>query len=149
MQAQTTLPADAGSASAARQWACRLCQSAGLEVDLDVVALVVSELVTNAVSHARSEVTVTLSADRLADGGTTLRVEVSDADSRLPRLEPVDGTALGGRGLQLVTSMAGRFGVEAGEFGKTVWVELSAAQQPALGEPLRLEDPAPRPRQPA
>ena len=93
----------------------------------DTVLLVVSELVTNAVLHARSEFELTVSGtDRV------VRVEVSDHNPELPVWPelPVSTTgapdeACGGRGLALVRSLAKDWGVEAhpGD-GKTVWCEV-------------------------
>ena len=83
--------------------------------------LLVSELVTNAILHARSPIDLAL---RLSL--RTLRVEVRDGSRVAPeQLEPDDGT-LAGRGLTLVDFCAERWGVEPTEEGKAVWFELSA-----------------------
>ncbi|MFG3333988.1 SpoIIE family protein phosphatase [Streptomyces tendae] len=82
--------------------------------------LLVSELVTNAVLHARTEVEVSVA--RL-DG----RVRVRVGDRRpgrglVPqRCSPYAGT---GQGLALVEQLASRFGADGGDAGKTVWFEL-------------------------
>ncbi|MFI8946492.1 SpoIIE family protein phosphatase [Streptomyces sp. NPDC053750] len=87
---------------------------------VDTAQLLVSELVTNAVLHARTEAEVTVS--RL-DG----RVRVRVADRRPGRslvpqnCPPYAGT---GQGLALVEQLASRFGVGVGDEGKTVWFEL-------------------------
>lgn len=89
----------------------------------DDAALVVTELAANAVVHARSGFTVTLSAHR-----DTLRISVRDARP-LP-LPPGDGSgpALPPaplHGLGAVDALAARWGVESlGEAGKTVWADL-------------------------
>ena len=80
------------------------------------VALVVTELAANAIVHARSAFTVTLSSrDDL------LRISVRDAG-------PLDGAGLRAaplHGLAVVDAMASRWGVESlGNAGKTVWVDL-------------------------
>ncbi|MFC0498408.1 SpoIIE family protein phosphatase [Streptomyces mutabilis] len=87
---------------------------------VDTAQLLVSELVTNAVLHARTEAEVTVS--RL-DG----RVRVRVADRRPGRglvpqnCPPYAGT---GQGLALVEQLASRYGVDVGDEGKTVWFEL-------------------------
>jgi anti-sigma regulatory factor (Ser/Thr protein kinase) len=82
--------------------------------------LMVSELVTNAIVHARSAPTVVARAD-----GTTLRVEVHDRGSGTCTLRDPDETQDSGRGLRFVDSLAERWGSEANTRGKTVWFELA------------------------
>ncbi len=82
--------------------------------------MLTSELVTNAVLHGRSPVTVTTA---LHDG--LLRVEVSDDNSRHPQLQHSDDSTLDGRGLHIVALLAARWGVTDEPFGKTVWFELA------------------------
>jgi DNA-binding NarL/FixJ family response regulator len=86
----------------------------------DTVTLLVSELVTNAVLHAGSDVEVMV---RLTP--TAARVEVTDAstDGVAPRDATADEDS--GRGLALVGNLARRWGVRAAPGGgKTVWFEV-------------------------
>jgi anti-sigma regulatory factor (Ser/Thr protein kinase) len=84
------------------------------------VALLVSELATNAVLHARSDFVVTVVA--LSD---RIRVEVLDRNSRLPSFSVVPADAYSGRGLMLVQAMASAWGVDAhSDDGKTIWFEV-------------------------
>jgi hypothetical protein len=80
------------------------------------VALVVTELAANAIVHARSAFTVTLSVH-----DDLLRISVRDA-------VPLDGAGLRPaprHGLAVVAALASRWGVESlGNAGKTVWVDL-------------------------
>jgi anti-sigma regulatory factor (Ser/Thr protein kinase) len=86
------------------------------------VALLASELATNAVLHARSRFSVTVV---LASG--RIRVEVSDRNPTLPTLSPVRPDACDGRGLALVQTLAAAWGVDPhAEHGKTVWFELDS-----------------------
>jgi anti-sigma regulatory factor (Ser/Thr protein kinase) len=125
MHATTTLPAHAGTPRVARRWAVEVCEAAGLADGADRVAVVVSELVTNAVVHGRSEVTLQLSASPVADTDLrSLRIEVADADSRLPRWDCLDADALGGRGLHLVAALSDGYGYDVTDLGKTVWAQL-------------------------
>ena len=93
----------------------------------DTAALLTSELVTNAVLHGRSGLAVIALAD--AD---VVRVEVADGTPVMPRLRPArpDGTT--GRGMQLIASLASRWGMrrlEAADYRKVVWFELDQADQ--------------------
>jgi MEDS: MEthanogen/methylotroph, DcmR Sensory domain len=85
-------------------------------------ALVVTELATNAVLHAGSAFSVSLT---LSDGA--IRISVSDT---LPLgANGVDQqlTAASGHGLGVVAAMATRWGVETVPSGKAVWAELPLA----------------------
>src|SRR5206468_2951238 len=82
--------------------------------------LLVSELVTNAVLHARTDLTVAVERR-----GENVRVSVSDGSARQPRLRHHSVEAGTGRGLLLVERMARRWGVEPAGTGKVVWFEVS------------------------
>jgi anti-sigma regulatory factor (Ser/Thr protein kinase) len=89
------------------------------------VELLVDELAGNAVRHARTPFSVTLTWD-----GHTLRGEVTDVNPLPPQPKhssPPDD--LGGRGLLLVSRLADRWGFEGHSRGKTVWFELDPAMQ--------------------
>lgn len=89
--------------------------------DLDVVALLVSELVTNAIRHGAPP--VHLRAQH-TDGHVT--VIVDDAGERVP--VPVEDTswdASGGRGLHLVEALADGWGVAPNGRGKRVWFRVT------------------------
>jgi DNA-binding NarL/FixJ family response regulator len=125
-----TLEPDIGSSAAARRfmeetlsrWACA-------EV-LDVVNLLVSELVTNAVIHGGSEADVSVVLTP-----TALRVEVGDHDQFVPSPKGGDDDwATSGRGLALVESMSQAWGVEQVADGKVIWFEVD---RPDVG--LRVE----------
>lgn len=89
----------------------------------DDAELLVSELVTNAVLHARSAMRVTV--DR-RDGA--LRVSVSDRSPVPPRLRDYGPDAVTGRGMLLVDRLARSWGVERHQDeGKQVWFELDFA----------------------
>jgi len=87
----------------------------------DEAALVVNELVTNAVRHARTSCRLEI---RLDDRG--LRVAVRDHG--LVHTALIDDTGHGprcGTGLHLVAALSHRWGVEQHADGKTVWVDLA------------------------
>jgi hypothetical protein len=86
---------------------------------VDDARLLLSELVTNAVTHARSPFSVTLRAR-----GSALRLAVRDGSPAEPTLRPMAPEADSGRGLQIVAALAKDWGVLATRGGKTVWAEL-------------------------
>ena len=99
-----------------RSW--RMPERAGGDAEL-----LLSELATNAVLHARSGFTVIVRYD-----GGCLRVEVGDGSRAEPR-RSVDSPpdALGGRGLVLLDTIASRWGMLPTARGKRVWFEVPAA----------------------
>jgi DNA-binding NarL/FixJ family response regulator len=86
----------------------------------DTVTLLVSELVTNAVLHAGSDVEVMV---RLTPNAARIEVTDASAEALAPRDAASDEDS--GRGLALVGSLARRWGVRpAPGGGKTVWFEI-------------------------
>ena len=84
------------------------------------VEVLISELATNVVRHARTLFTVTVAWD-----GATLRVEVSDASPLTPRPQlATDTDREGGRGLLLVDAIATAWGVDLHPHSKTVWFTI-------------------------
>lgn len=92
----------------------------------DTAELLVSELVTNAVLHAGTEVAVEASVD-----GTSLRVEVRDGSSHLPSPRAYGRLASTGRGLHLLEALVDQWGVDRDPPGKRIWFELSQDHRPA------------------
>lgn len=112
-----------GAPAIARQLATATCTANGIDPEVcHTAALLVSELVTNAVIHARTGV-------RLELHQTTPRlwVGVTDRDERsqvqIQRGSPV---AKHGRGLEIVENLALAWGVDRTASTKTVWFELVA-----------------------
>jgi anti-sigma regulatory factor (Ser/Thr protein kinase) len=87
--------------------------------------LCLSELVTNAVLHAQTEVVV-----RVAIDARHVHVDVDDADPDLPVARHAAADAVSGRGLDLVSRLSNRWGVLGRGDGKTVWFELDAEPVP-------------------
>jgi anti-sigma regulatory factor (Ser/Thr protein kinase) len=91
----------------------------------DDALLLVSELVSNAISHGRPEITLCVRNDPPSVG-----VAVYDAGAEMPRRAPVqpDPRSPSGRGLVLVDALADQWGVVPAEPppGKTVWFELGS-----------------------
>lgn len=105
------------SAVAARAFVnARLAQHEVIHPDCE---LVVTELMSNVVKHARTPITVRL------DIGPTVRVEVHDSNSIIPAVSEAAADAEDGRGLFIVDALAQRWGVATKPDGKYVWVELA------------------------
>ncbi len=86
------------------------------------VALIVTELVNNAVVHAHSRPRL-----RVALAEHTMTVEVSDDGPGVPVLQPIDDAPTeSGRGLALVDALASAWGVtpDPAGAGKTVWATV-------------------------
>jgi anti-sigma regulatory factor (Ser/Thr protein kinase) len=121
VDARTTLPADPASAGSARRFVrARLNEWNAWHLE-DPALLLVSELVTNAILHARSESMLTVVYD---DG--VLRVEVADASLVGVQRRVYARDAATGRGLLLVDAIATAWGTVATEEGKAVWFELDS-----------------------
>ena len=91
---------------------------------VDATLLATSELVTNAVLHARTPFRVTLRAD----SSTGVRVEVTDDNPRPPVRAADDEGATSGRGLQVVVGVASGWGTVSDGTGKTVWAEIGTTE---------------------
>ncbi len=102
---------------------------------VDSAVLVASELVTNAVLHARTAVTL-----RVALEGSTVRIEVFDENPRLPAVSPCPPEATSGRGLALVTAVSTAWGMENRSDGKVVWAEIGPGAPDPPDDCLDLSD---------
>jgi anti-sigma regulatory factor (Ser/Thr protein kinase) len=92
---------------------------------VETAQLLTSELVTNAVLHARTAMTLTIEE---TDGG--IRVSVTDASPVPPALRRHSVTATTGRGLRLLDQLSDAWSVEDSNGGKTVWFTLSGSSDP-------------------
>ncbi|MGF1616497.1 MAG: ATP-binding protein [Acidimicrobiia bacterium] len=109
------------SAPAARKFVLEAGWSQDHEENMRL-ATVVSEVVTNAILHARTAFCVSVTVEESA-----IRVDVRDESADIPILKLYDPTAATGRGLQIINAMADRWGVTMQPSGKTVWFELERA----------------------
>ncbi len=88
---------------------------------VETVELLTSELVTNAVIHARSSAELLVSV-----GDGVVRVEVSDDDATPPTRRALDPQSAAGRGIAIVAQLAADWGVEqVPDDGKRVWFEVA------------------------
>ncbi|HYK34116.1 MAG TPA: ATP-binding SpoIIE family protein phosphatase [Streptosporangiaceae bacterium] len=119
----------------------------GLVELIPLAELAVSELVTNAVRYAQGTIGLRL----VLEGG--LFIEVVDDSAAVPRLRHADEDDERGRGLQVVSQVARRWGSRRAGTGKVVWCELAVpsgaaadqAQKPRRGE-SEVSSPGPAPR---
>jgi anti-sigma regulatory factor (Ser/Thr protein kinase) len=134
--ARLELPGTPAAPSVARLFIRNLCQEWGASSVCDVAELLSSELVTNAVVHARSIVELEAAFDDASES-RVLRIDVYDrapgAVTETPK--PVSEAAEGGRGLAIVDRLAWRWGVDPLAQGKRVWFALVTAV-PTQGGPL-------------
>ncbi|HEV2809579.1 MAG TPA: ATP-binding protein [Acidimicrobiales bacterium] len=111
--------ADWESAGAARRFVSATLASWGCDAFDYVAILLVSELVSNVLLHAGTDLDVVL---RRPDAG--IRVEVHDRNHCLPARKHYSITSTTGRGLALVDDLARDWGAEVTAEGKFVWFEF-------------------------
>ncbi|MBA2950424.1 SpoIIE family protein phosphatase [Streptomyces himalayensis] len=123
----------------ARRFTARTLRSWGVSEEDDVVKLVVSELVTNAVVHTQGDVRLdlTLAADRL-------RVAVTDSMPRAPvKPRTMDWESTGGRGIMLVEAMSTAWGSVPVGGGKQVWSEIALPPREIPGPDVTADEAGP------
>jgi anti-sigma regulatory factor (Ser/Thr protein kinase) len=115
-----TMPADATSVALARHRVIGLLRANGWEDErIDEVALMTTELTTNAVEHAGTAFTMVAQLT-----GHALRVAIRDASTVLPVPDLIlSPNAISGRGLAFVAEFADRWGYDPESDGKLVWFE--------------------------
>jgi anti-sigma regulatory factor (Ser/Thr protein kinase) len=129
--ATRTLGADAGSVRAARDFAIATVHRWGTAERSQDIAIVVSELLTNALRHALPG-----SGDTRRSGDTRLRrpiqlgllqpgpcvlCAVADPSTAAPALQARGSLAETGRGLHIVCALSDQWGYTPSETGKVVW----------------------------
>ena len=108
---------DLGAVATARRAVAAQLRAWGVapRVVADMI-LLTSELVTNALRHARGPYEL-----RLRHVEHEVMVESVDASPQRPRRRRVDGDAESGRGLTIVEAVADRWGTRSTSDGKVVW----------------------------
>ncbi|MBN0043720.1 PAS domain S-box protein [Streptomyces actuosus] len=115
----TELPAVAESVPEGRAFLRKALTAWNCAMDPDDALLLLSEILTNAVQHAEGPIAL-----RLRRTATELTVEVSDRSPHLPQPRLAAGDEESGRGLILVRTLAGSWGVRPTDDGKTTWFTL-------------------------
>ena len=120
-----TFEPEPASTREARRRVSDALEAAALDDAVSSAALVVSELATNAVLHARTAFEV-----RLRLGADTVRIEVHDGDRRRPVRRNFSDAAASGRGLRVVDELCDEWGVvpDPDGGGKTVWAVVSIVE---------------------
>jgi serine/threonine-protein kinase RsbW len=121
-----TLPSSAESVEMARRLVRMAMDAWGLDDLTDSGALLMSELVTNAVKHARSRA-VRVTVTRL--GQDRVRIAVVDKSRELPVRQSPAENEVGGRGLIIVEALSDRWGIDPLAWGKRVWCELTSKEE--------------------
>lgn len=121
---EITLPAAGDAPRLARQATREVLTSWHVAHLEETAVLFVSELVTNAGRHACTGGCVLVL--RLEAAGTSLRIEVHDADPQWPQPGTPTGLDESGFGFVIVNALASKWGVSDTATGKAVWAELDA-----------------------
>lgn len=135
------LPCAPASVALARRALSDELRAAGIfDHAVSDAALVISELLSNAILHAYP-----LPGERLqvtwAVNGTTVEVAVSDGGSAtMPHAGHPSPSSLSGRGLGIVEHLSQAWGVRTEEIGLTVWAVLPAPRPDRLAV---MRNPAP------
>ena len=119
------LPATARSVTEARRFVLDALTNWRLDALADTAALLTSEVVTNAVLHARTS--VDLVVRRLVVG---IAVEVTDGSSTQPRARRATADSTTGRGMALLDQLATSWGVKTHKGGKTVEFTVTGDRDP-------------------
>lgn len=139
--ARYAVAAEPGSSKEARDFTAGTLRRWGMaELCRDAI-VVISELVTNALRHARPPEPAGPEGRRpieviLFGGARQLLCAVTDPCQRSPVLQEPDYAAESGRGLHVVASLSDRWGwLPLGRGGKAVWAALARPvleQEPAM-----------------
>jgi anti-sigma regulatory factor (Ser/Thr protein kinase) len=116
---ELTFPAELTSGAQVRVQLRRILADWQLPALLDDAELLATELVNNAVVHARSEVRLSLQHD-----GSVLRIAVTDTGPGTIRRPRPTMDASHGRGLALVHALSADWGTRLDADGTTLWFEL-------------------------
>jgi len=123
VQRFVTLPPAPESARQARRFVTEVVTAARADAYLDTAQLLTSELVTNGIVHAHTDLQVIVEAT-----ATWVRVEVIDGNPMLPVRKTYTENAQTGRGMEMIELLATDFGVTPlADEGKRVWFRLGQA----------------------
>jgi anti-sigma regulatory factor (Ser/Thr protein kinase) len=114
-----TFARDDREVARARHVVARKLRDWGMDAEVPVLQILVSELVTNALVHGHGRIGL-----RLATNGRRVRLEVADAGGTPTSPQLVERRRLGGWGLQLVDRLADRWGTSHDDRSTRVWTEI-------------------------
>jgi DNA-binding NarL/FixJ family response regulator len=104
----------------ARRFVKRALERWGARGEVELVELLVSELVTNSIVHARSDVEVSVGVS-----SRFVRVAVFDSSLEPPARKEIRPDAESGRGLLMLDALSSAWGIEFTPGGKSVWFEVN------------------------
>src|SRR5436190_11691438 len=122
------LPTDRGTPGAAREIVRAALTEVGLTEVMNEALLLTTELATNGVVHAGTDIDLEVVADR-----DEVTVTVTDFAEGLPTRVTPNGVELaeGGRGMLLVDHFASSWGTVHQPSGKGVWFRLTRGRRPS------------------
>jgi serine/threonine-protein kinase RsbW len=126
---QLVLPVSEHSVRLARRVARTVLAAWQLPDTQETAVLLLSELVMNAIQHARATETIVVELEAVK---SCLRIEIASAGPRRPQPRTPDESRESGFGFLLLDALANRWGVRQTAAGKAVWAEL---EPPQTGEP--------------
>ncbi|MFI2434607.1 ATP-binding protein [Streptomyces sp. NPDC018693] len=115
------LPREAESSPVARHFVRQVLKDWDMTHVEDDAALVVTELVNNAIQHTRTP-SIRVSVRRVSQ--KLIRVAVTDKDRQAPQWRDARPSDTGGRGLTLVDSLSQSWGYTRWPWAKRVWANL-------------------------
>lgn len=118
-ESRAVLPGETQSPRAARRFVTETMQRWDCGDVYEVIELLVSELVTNAITHASSDAEVAVILHR-----DVIRVEVADTSTTPPQLREASPEDASGRGLALVEQLSSAWGIDISGTGKVIWFEV-------------------------
>src|SRR5262245_57739703 len=114
---QVRLPPEPASAGVARRFVADALKAR--DIDVELIALLVSELVSNVILHAHTPLEVTVRTR-----GAHLRVTVADESPVIPAMKQYAADSVTGRGLTMIDLTAESWGIDEMADGKAVWFEI-------------------------
>jgi anti-sigma regulatory factor (Ser/Thr protein kinase) len=123
--ATVALPPAAASVRDGRRFVSGVLESWGMSELVETAALLTSELLTNSVLHARTDIVLTMSKH---DAGVEIVVHDGSRAAPRRRRRPHDATT--GRGLELLERLASSWEVSLDEDGKSVRFVVDAGSDP-------------------
>ncbi|HSZ31585.1 MAG TPA: ATP-binding protein [Pseudonocardiaceae bacterium] len=125
------VPSSAGVAR--RHLICDLTAAGVFEAAIGDAAVVVSELFSNALRHARPLPDAIICVWwQLEQGSVVVSVKDGGA-STMPEIGEFSQSTTGGRGLRIVARLSRHWGTRCDDEGTTVWAEIPAPQMSRVG----------------
>jgi serine/threonine-protein kinase RsbW len=122
---QLVLPVSGHSVRLARRVARTVLAAWQLQDTQETAVLLMSELVMNAIQHARDTETIVVELEAVK---SCLRMEIASQESRWPQPCTPDESGESGFGFLLLDALASKWGVRQTATGWAVWAELEPPQ---------------------